>query len=212
MAALATSAIPATLAAPVHPWVPVGGRMPFLASGSELSEQVYVAEMRDGAAWRSLRARQTADRKGWVVARRPLAWAPTHWMPIPEVQRKLQSMLVGTETPILRLPDFVFTMTVGADEHGQPRGDGPGVVAVRSHRRELLGHISGGIFRFDRRCSDELVEDVLQAAREPMPDAIRYARYTVACCFCGRPLTDPESKQLGIGPICRGYASGGRRK
>ena len=23
------------------------------------------------------------------------------------------------------------------------------------------------------------------------------------CCCCGRPLTDPESSELGIGPVCR---------
>jgi len=25
-----------------------------------------------------------------------------------------------------------------------------------------------------------------------------------ACCVCNRPLTDPESIRLGIGPVCRG--------
>jgi hypothetical protein len=197
----------------VQPWIAAETRQPFLATGAQLSEQVYVAQVRDGRQlWCTLRARQTADRRGWVVGHRPLAWAPTHWAPVPEIERKLNSMLANAHSAILRLPDFVFAMSVGLDEHGEPRPDGPGVVRVQPYKGELIGRISGGMFHFDRRCERGLVESVLQAAREPMPEALRYARYSCACCFCGRPLTDPESRRLGIGPTCRGYASGGRRK
>jgi hypothetical protein len=37
---------------------------------------------------------------------------------------------------------------------------------------------------------------------KPLPEGYRI-QHEGSCCVCGRPLTDPESIELGIGPICR---------
>jgi hypothetical protein len=42
------------------------------------------------------------------------------------------------------------------------------------------------------------------ADRMSLADAQAYGRRTGMCCVCGRELTNPESVQNGIGPICAG--------
>lgn len=34
--------------------------------------------------------------------------------------------------------------------------------------------------------------------------ALRFGQFATRCCCCGRALTDPASKTVGIGPDCRG--------
>jgi hypothetical protein len=41
-----------------------------------------------------------------------------------------------------------------------------------------------------------------EATADPVAAAVRYGRLTGNCACCGRPLTDPKSVELGIGPIC----------
>lgn len=38
----------------------------------------------------------------------------------------------------------------------------------------------------------------------PLAAAMRYGKLSGRCCSCGRELTDPESIDAGIGPICAG--------
>jgi hypothetical protein len=211
MLASLESKLQAPVIRPLGRWHEVGGLHPFLASGSDLSETVYIAEVVDGVAIRTQRARQTADRSTWIVDRRRITWRPTHWATVPEAERKLRAMLAANlRKALIRFDDFIFSM---ATDDGQSQGqghlaNGPGVIVVRSHEKDLLGLISAGHLRHDARCSHELVERVMAAAVEPMPAALRAARRSVTCCFCGHPLTDPESRRLGIGPTCRKYAQG----
>lgn len=41
-----------------------------------------------------------------------------------------------------------------------------------------------------------------QICADPDLARARFATFTTRCCICGRTLTDPESKALGIGPDC----------
>ena len=57
--------------------------------------------------------------------------------------------------------------------------------------------------RLDFRIPDDIKEVLLEAASDPLTAAIRYGRETGSCSCCGRDLTNPQSIELGIGPICR---------
>ncbi|BCJ65133.1 DUF6011 domain-containing protein [Polymorphospora rubra] len=48
-------------------------------------------------------------------------------------------------------------------------------------------------------------QEAVNAAIEIDPDgcAAMFAVFMTRCCYCGRRLTDPESKAYGIGPECR---------
>lgn len=54
----------------------------------------------------------------------------------------------------------------------------------------------------DSRLSDDVKEVILQASNDPLTAAIRYGKVSGECSCCGRELTDPESINRGIGPIC----------
>lgn len=48
-----------------------------------------------------------------------------------------------------------------------------------------------------------LVQVVLAIAEDPELAHLRFAAMKAKCFCCGTPLTDPLSKTLGIGPVCR---------
>jgi hypothetical protein len=54
----------------------------------------------------------------------------------------------------------------------------------------------------DSRLSDEVKAVLNEAAKDPLTVAIRYGKVSGECSCCGRELTDPQSIERGIGPIC----------
>lgn len=64
------------------------------------------------------------------------------------------------------------------------------------------GIIEDGNFRRFKACNDEVVA-VLKDVEERGIEAVKeIGRATGRCCVCSRLLTDPESIEAGIGPIC----------
>ncbi len=66
-----------------------------------------------------------------------------------------------------------------------------------------LGKIAEGKFVKSRECSTELERSVIAACVDPLQSAVAYGRRFGICSCCGRELTNGESIDLGIGPICR---------
>jgi hypothetical protein len=54
----------------------------------------------------------------------------------------------------------------------------------------------------DSRLSDDVKEVILSASKDPLTAAIRYGKVSGECSCCGRELTDPQSIERGIGPVC----------
>ena len=76
--------------------------------------------------------------------------------------------------------------------------------------REGTGQWSGRRFlnRFrsddlDRPTRQEVVDVYAAILANPAEAQKRFADETVCCYVCGRRLTDAESRELGIGPVCR---------
>jgi len=62
-----------------------------------------------------------------------------------------------------------------------------------------------GSFRPDGSTTAIAAQSVLRdLAVDPANAATRYGRELGICSVCGRPLTDPESRAAGIGPVCAG--------
>lgn len=55
----------------------------------------------------------------------------------------------------------------------------------------------------DSRLADDVKAVLFEAANDPLTAAIRYGKETGSCSCCGRDLTNKQSIELGIGPICR---------
>jgi hypothetical protein len=54
----------------------------------------------------------------------------------------------------------------------------------------------------DSRLSDDIKEVLISASTDPLTAAIQYGKVSGECSCCGRELTDPQSIERGIGPIC----------
>jgi hypothetical protein len=65
-----------------------------------------------------------------------------------------------------------------------------------------LGKIANGKFEAVRSCPAGIAERIVAAASDPKAAAIAYGKRTGSCCICARELTDPQSVEAGIGPIC----------
>lgn len=70
---------------------------------------------------------------------------------------------------------------------------------------EYAGKISAeGKFYGIRDHRVEIEAELVEMARNPAEAAMAHGRETGNCSCCGRLLTDPNSIELGIGPICAG--------
>jgi hypothetical protein len=67
-----------------------------------------------------------------------------------------------------------------------------------------IGKIEGGRFIAFRACTPELLAKVVEVFADPGAAAQAYGFATSSCCVCGRKLTNEESVNTGIGPICSG--------
>ena len=54
-----------------------------------------------------------------------------------------------------------------------------------------------------RETRKEVEGELVELAEDPMKAVVKYGRLTGKCACCGRKLTNKESVELGVGPICR---------
>lgn len=90
----------------------------------------------------------------------------------------------------------------------------PGVLYVKGSDGSYLGKIADGRFLASRDCTPELTASIVAIAADPLAAAKVYGNLTNSCCVCGRELTNKQSVEEGIGPICSqrvGWTPGGIR-
>ena len=100
----------------------------------------------------------------------------------------------GIKRPKLILNAFKFTMASST-------GSNPGAVYVRQGE-EYLGKIMGGKLICAEVCGEERKQVIVALAANPLAAATAHGLRTGVCSCCGRALTDKNSVELGIGPIC----------
>lgn len=97
--------------------------------------------------------------------------------------------------PKLRLADFIFSR---APDTGRNAGS---IYVTRDG--EYLGRVTDGQFHRSMACDAPTEGNVIEVASNPHAAAKAYGQRTGGCSCCGRELTNGESIDLGIGPICR---------
>ena len=107
----------------------------------------------------------------------------------------------GLRYPRLRLARFVFTPAPDTSKNA-------GAVYVKAGE-QYLGKILNGKFLKVRECDGDTEAKVLEVAADPEQAAVAYGRQYGQCACCGRELSDPESVQRGIGPVCADKYFGG---
>jgi hypothetical protein len=101
----------------------------------------------------------------------------------------------GLKWPKLRLANFIFSLAGDSSRN-------PGAIYVKNTDGDYLGKIQGGRFFSSRECSDETTKEILDVAANPSEAAEAYGHQTGSCSCCGRELTNSESVERGIGPLC----------
>lgn len=116
---------------------------------------------------------------------------------VTKIEQALQSARSnGIKRPKLILNNFKFTMASAT-------GSNPGAVYVREGE-EYLGKIMNGKLICAEVCGDQRKQVIVELAANPMAAATAHGLRTGICSCCGRALTNKQSVELGIGPICAG--------
>lgn len=98
----------------------------------------------------------------------------------------------GLKKPALQVGEFRFNLAPST-------GANPGAIYVKQDGAYLGKMLRG---QFIARATGEVVTRVLTIAGDPEGEAIKHGKLTGRCAVCARPLSDPESVERGIGPIC----------
>lgn len=112
-------------------------------------------------------------------------------------QRGMES---GVKRPKIRLLSGELSFVLSrAPDHGRNAGS----LYVIAEGDNYLGKITEGKFVKSRDCSDKDEAGVIAACADPLNSAVAYGKRFGICSCCGRELSNQESIDLGIGPICR---------
>ena len=77
-----------------------------------------------------------------------------------------------------------------------------GALYVKTEGDDYIGKVLNGRFIATSAATDEHKQALTMIAQNPKDAAVRYGRQTGKCACCGRGLTNKQSIELGIGPIC----------
>lgn len=103
----------------------------------------------------------------------------------------------GIQRPKMKLDTLKFSKAPAG-------GSNPGAIYVnRISDGEYMGKIFAGRIKLSYNAPKELADEIKRVAEDPEGAARAYGLRTGECCICSRPLTNGESIDLGIGPICR---------
>lgn len=102
----------------------------------------------------------------------------------------------GIKFPKLNLGEFKLSP---APLHGKNAG----AIYVKSGE-QYLGKVIGGRFLSTRDCSAEQSAALVAVAADPEAAAVAYGKRYGRCAICSRELSNNESIERGIGPICAG--------
>ena len=101
----------------------------------------------------------------------------------------------GLKRPKLRVDDLRFSLAKETSVNA-------GYIYVKAGET-YLGKISPrGEWSRSYDCSEIEHTRVQEIARDPFGALVEYGHRTGNCGICSRPLSDPESVERGIGPVC----------
>lgn len=145
-----------------------------------------------------LRALADAMRRGY----RTEASRTPPKMRLAEVEEAFaRAKAAGVEFPVLRLGTFEFK-PAGANS----RNAGGIYVYTLKVMGVLpgtyLGKVIGGQFLKSRDCTQAQQDEIVAVAKDPKAAALAFGKRFGRCSVCNRTLTDPESIERAIGPIC----------
>jgi len=104
--------------------------------------------------------------------------------------------LSGYKRPVYRAEGLKISLAAAT-------GNNAGALYVKTEADEYIGKVADGRFYGTREATDNHKAALALIAENPGEAAIRYGRQTGNCACCGRTLSNKQSIELGIGPICK---------
>lgn len=101
----------------------------------------------------------------------------------------------GIARPKLRLGEFVFSPA-------PLTGKNPNAIYVKHSDGTYLGKVAGSRLFTVASVSPEVEGEIVAVAADPLNAAIAYGKRYGKCAVCARTLTDEDSINRGIGPVC----------
>lgn len=101
----------------------------------------------------------------------------------------------GIARPKLRLGEFVFSPAPAT-------GKNPGAIYVKHSDGSYLGKVAGSRLFTVSTVSPQVEGEIVSVAADPLNAAIAYGKRYGKCSVCARTLTDEDSINRGIGPVC----------
>lgn len=118
--------------------------------------------------------------------------------PVVEIDRLMAAFDAARESglkhPKMRFKGFVASPAPAT-------GKNLGAVYLKDGET-YLGKIVGGRFQASRDCDETRRAAIVATMADPLAAAVAYGRRTGSCSICARELTNAESIERGIGPIC----------
>lgn len=111
-----------------------------------------------------------------------------------KVEQAFASASQTLRSPKLRLAGLTIS-------RAKPESKNPGALYVKADG-EYAGKIMGGKLICVRETTPETEARIVAVLNDPQGAAIAYGRMTGQCSCCGRPLSNKESVDRGIGPVC----------
>lgn len=124
--------------------------------------------------------------------------------PLEKIEQAFRSALEAQiKYPKLRLDTFVFSPAKSGKNAGSIYVKHASEVDRNGDKR-YLGRITDGRFVRSHGCTPDEEKRIIEAAMDPQAAAKAYGRREGRCSMCGRPLTNGESIDMAMGPICAG--------
>ncbi len=102
----------------------------------------------------------------------------------------------GIKRPVLRGNGLKLTLA-------SARSRNPGAIYVKDENGNYFGKITKeGKYFPTTDAPEEILSELQKIAEDPLKYMKDYGKKTGECACCGRELTNPDSIELGIGPIC----------
>ena len=141
---------------------------------------------------------ESAERKARWAAEKAAATQSAPSVTVDKIEQAFAAAKShGIRYPKLRLDSFVFSTASESSKN-------VGALYVKQGD-EYLGKIFEGRFLKVRSCDSDTEARVVAAASNPENAAVAYGQRFGSCSCCGRELTNKESIDRGIGPICASH-------
>jgi Family of unknown function (DUF6011) len=137
---------------------------------------------------------------------RPLAAAPMPQAGVQVDASHLERAFAHAKAKGVRQPSVTlhgYRFMAADPERAQPANRDAIFVTSTTRGEPYLGKVLRGAFLKSHLCTDALARSIGDAVDNPYQAATEFGHATGQCSVCMRPLTNPESVKMGIGPVCR---------